>query len=470
MSPPEGLAALKIDRARRGSTSRVWTWIIVALLIAAAFAAPQALSMLRTVEVAVAPVVKVGVTGHATGKGGAELSAAGYIVADRQSTLASKATGRLIKMHVAESQHIKKGDIVAEIDHRELDAHIQQAQSERGEAAAEIERLKNATAQADAELASSRAPLVTIESEIRELEIKLADARRKLERDRKVVKEDAMPSSIVDDRIFEVSSAEAQVDTARKRRIEHERRVAVSEAQAAVARSAVSVAEAREKSAASRVKVLEAQLLDSFVYAPFDGVVTEKAAEVGEIVAPISIGGSMARGSIATLAEWESLQAEVDVAEAYIGRVSPGGRAAITVDAFPEKVFPGKVRRIMPRANRSKATVQVRVDFAQRDEKDNILPDMGVRVKFLPQDAPPGAETGAVKEKLVVPKSAVQGAAGAQYVWAVIEQTARKRPVTVGESAGETVEIKSGVTAGEIIVSRGAENLREDGQKVRLAE
>src|SRR4029079_2828005 len=115
-----------------------------------------------------------------------------------------------------------------------------------------------------------------------------------------------------------------------------------------VAIASIPVAEARVKTLEAQVKVLETQRLDSFVHSPFDGIVTEKAAEVGEIVAPISIGGSMARGSIVTIAEWSSLQAEVDVAEAYIAQVKPGQRATITVDAFPEKSFAGKVRRILP--------------------------------------------------------------------------------------------------------------------------
>ncbi len=156
-------------------------------------------------------------------------------------------------------------------------------------------------------------------------------------------------------------------------------------------------------------------------------MVTEKAAEVGEIVAPISIGGSMARGSIVTIADWASLQAEVDVAETQLGRVKTGQRAAITVDAIPDSVFPGKVRRILPRADRSKATVKVRVDFLARDEKA-VLPEMGVRVRFLADNAPPGIETRRVRDRIVVPEAAVQSGDGGGFVWVVSDDVARKRP------------------------------------------
>ena len=207
---------------------------------------------------------------------------------------------------------------------------------------------------------------------------------------------------------------DAKIAWTKQRKIEAERQIAVVQAQTAAARAAVASAEARQLTAAARVKVLERQRDESFIRSPFDGMVTEKAAEVGEIVAPISIGGSMARGSIVTIADWASLQAEVDVAEAQLGRVKAGQRAAITVDAIPDKVFPGKVRRILPRADRSKATVKARVDFLARDEQA-VLPEMGVRVRFLADDAPPGIETGAVRTRSSSRKAAVQSESGRQF-------------------------------------------------------
>jgi RND family efflux transporter MFP subunit len=243
----------------------------------------------------------------------------------------------------------------------------------------------------------------------------------------------------------------------------------VAHTQAAAARAAVRSAEARQQTAAARVKVLESQREECFIHSPFDGMVTEKAAEVGEIIAPISIGGSMARGSIVTIADWASLQAEVDVAEAQLGRVKPGQRAAITVDAIPGKVFPGKVRRILPRADRSKATVKVRVDFLARDEQA-VLPEMGVRVRFLPDNAPAGIETGAVPDRIVVPQAAVQSGPEGSFVWVVSDDVARKHTVDVGASSGEQIEITSGVNAGDQVVVNGAERLTGETVVVRVAE
>ena len=139
------------------------------------------------------------------------------------------------------------------------------------------------------------------------------------------------------------------------------------------------------------------------------------------------------------------------------------------MDAIPGKVFPGKVRRILPRADRSKATVKVRVDFLARDERA-VLPEMGVRVRFLPDDAPAGIETGAVPDRIVVPQAAVQSGPEGSFVWVVSEDVARKQAVQVGASSGEQIEITSGVNAGDKVVVSGAERLAGETAAVRVAE
>lgn len=469
MAVPEGLATLKIDRTQRRSASNLWMWALLPILAGgAAFAVPQ-LKFFQEVEVSVVPVTKA----HAdpSAEGSNELTAAGYVVADRQSVLAFKGTGMLMKLNVAESQRVTKGEVIAEIDHRELDAQILQSQAAHEQTRSEILRLKKAAAQAELELEAAKLPLATLDAQIVEIQVRLADAKRRLEQAKSVVNQGAMsavPWSIVDDRETEVKMAEAQTVTANKQKDEVRLKIKVAEAALETARAAIPGAEAAERAAAANEKILQEQLVDAYIYSPYDGVVTEKAAEIGEIVAPISIGGSMARGSIATIAEWSSLQAEVDVAETYISRVKPGQRAAITIDAFPEKVFAGKVRRILPHANRSKATVLVRVDFVKPVE--GMLPDMGVRVKFLPDDAPAGIETGTVKTTLVVPAAALQQESNAKVVWTFADGKAHKQKVEAGQTRGNQVEIVTGIKIGDQVIIRGIDKLNEDGQKVRVAK
>jgi multidrug efflux pump subunit AcrA (membrane-fusion protein) len=360
-----------------------------------------------------------------------ELTAAGYVVADRQSVLATKFTGRLAKLNVAEAEFVKKGDVVAELDHSELDATIAQAEAEVAEAAAEV--AASGQAGRPGRCRTRRRRRRPCRRWRREQAVRDPAGRRPAppgtrrktrgQFGRRRVRGRGPPHG---------SAGHGRQDRldASSARFEAERQIAVVQAQAAAARAAVGSAEARQRSAAARVKVLESQREESFIRSPFDGMVTEKAAEVGEIVAPISIGGSMARGSIVTVADWASLQAEVDVAEAQLGRVKPGQRAAITVDAIPDKVFPGKVRRILPRADRSKATVKVRVDFLARDEQA-VLPEMGVRVRFLPDNAPPGVETGAVRTRSSFPRRRPVGPDGS-FVWVVSDGWRSKRPSKSG--------------------------------------
>ncbi len=445
-----------------------WVWVVLIGFFALAFLSPRLMRGLQETHVSIAPAVRVAASGESL-EGSPELTAAGYVVADRQSVLSAKFTGRLGKLNVAEADFVRQGDVVAEMDHAELDALIAQTQAEVAEAVAEVQRLARLADQAEAELAAAESPLETLAAENKQYEILLADAKRRLERDEKLAASRAVGTSEVEDRRTEVLGMEAKITWTQQRQREAQRKIAVAETQAAAARAAVTSAEARQQTAAARVKVLESQRDEYFIHSPFDGMVTEKAAEVGEIVAPISIGGSMARGSIVTIADWASLQAEVDVAEAHLSRVKPGQRAAITVDAIPDKVFPGKVRRILPRADRSKATVKVRVDFLSRDEQA-VLPDMGVRVRFLPDDAPPGIETGAVADKIVVPRGAVLSSAAGAFVWVVRDDVAQKTSVEVGAANDQRIEITRGLQAGEQVVVRGAEELRGETAAVRVAE
>jgi multidrug resistance efflux pump len=122
------------------------------------------------------------------------------------------------------------------------------------------------------------------------------------------------------------------------------------------------------------------------VRAPFGGIVTVKAAQEGEMVSPISAGGGFTRTGIGTIVDMESLEVEVDVSENFISRVATGQRAAITLNAYPDRLVPGRVIASIPTADRAKATVKVRVGFEQRDA--DVLPEMGARVSFFGGDAP----------------------------------------------------------------------------------
>ena len=159
----DGLAALRIDRSRRRRRVSPWVWVVLVAVFALAGLSPRLLRGLQVAEVRIASATRTSaVTGEVL-DGNPDLTAAGYVVADRQSVLATKFTGRLAKLNVAEAEFVKKGDVVAELDHAELDATIAQAQAEVAEAVAEVERLTKLAAQAEAELAAAESPLATLD-------------------------------------------------------------------------------------------------------------------------------------------------------------------------------------------------------------------------------------------------------------------------------------------------------------------
>lgn len=466
----EGLADLKIDRVKRRARRSFFRWVgllLLALLLGAAAVVvwPEVSARMQVADVTTAQVSLLEASDGA-------LSAAGYVVADRMSVLAFKGTGRLTKLNVVESQEVKQRELIGEIDHAELDAMIRQAEAELEDARAEVKRMDAMLEQSQVELQMMKAPLETADSEIRALKVKLADAKRRYERDKNLAKENALNASIAEDELTEISLADVAIETATRRRTEAERRIDVSQAQLNTMKVTRAASEQKLTSMAARIDVLKANLAETKIYSPFDGVVIEKAAELGEIVAPISIGGSMARGSIATIAERKSLQAEVDVAEAYVEKVKIGQRVRVLIDAYPNKPIAGKVLRILPRANRGKATVQVRIEINDVVNHKEILPDMGLRVTFFPDSAPEGIETRMDKRKAVSKKSVV-AEGDKKFVWIVNKEIAKKSEVTTGEpkdDKSELIEIKTGVEEGQHVVTKGVENLKKDGQKVRVAE
>jgi RND family efflux transporter MFP subunit len=210
------------------------------------------------------------------------------------------------------------------------------------------------------------------------------------------------------------------------------------------------------------VAVWQQQRDDTIIRAPFAGVVTSKNAQPGEMISPMSAGGSFTRTGICTLVDMSSLEIEVDVNESYINRVEPGQRVEATLDSYPDWRIPAKVIAIIPAADRQKATVKVRVGFEQLDSR--VLPDMGVKVAFQSAGQAPAAS-----RDMVVPKTAVRQRDGRDVVWVVQEGRAQSRVVTVGAARGEEVTVAAGLSGGEKVVVEGPAGMA-DGARVTEAK
>jgi RND family efflux transporter MFP subunit len=320
------------------------------------------------------------------------LEAAGYITARREATVSSKITGRLAEVLIEEGESVESGQVLARLD--DVDAMA-------------------AMGLAQARLTAARAQLGQIEAQ---LEQARRDARRQQELREKQL------------------NSEQALETARTQ-------VLTLSAELEAQRGQVGVAEAQ-------LRVAQVDHDNTIVRAPFAGVIVAKAAQPGEIVSPISAGGGFTRTGIGTIVDMDSLEIEVDVNEAYINRVKPHQPVQAVLDAYPDWKIPASVIAIIPTADRSKATVKVRIALEQKDPR--IVPDMGVRVAFLDDKTAknPAQSVRGVR----IPASAVVQRDGASVVFVVEGNRARQRPVTTGAGGSGFLLVEDGLDPGERVV------------------
>jgi RND family efflux transporter MFP subunit len=235
-------------------------------------------------------------------------------------------------------------------------------------------------------------------------------------------------------------------------------------AQGVTTKAALDAAVASEAATRARVRYVEALLDYTIIRAPFAGVITAKRAFVGEAVSPFgsSPSGGGSGGAIATIVEFSSLYVGADVNEANLSKLAKNQPAEITLDAVPDKTYHGRLRQIVPAADRQKATVRVKVAFLDAD--DRVLPDLSARVSFTAEPTQ-GKEA---KSRVVIPKSALTESGGAQGVFRVVDGRAKFTPVTAGGDVQGQVEVTQGLQGGERLISLAGGLQLKDGDKVRV--
>jgi len=401
----EELASLKIDREARGGGSRPGLWITVILLLAAV--AGGAFYWWTREPVVQVRTAEAAVRTGAAGAPNAVLNASGYVTARRRATVSSKVTGKVMEIFVEEGKAVKRGQVLARLDDSQLRAQqsVDQAQ-----------------------LAAAKTVAAENEARLKEAELTLG-RRQQLVKDKVISK-------------AELDSAEAEVESFRAR-------IALAHQQVEVARR--------------QLDARQADLNDMVVRAPFDGVAISKDAQPGEMISPVSAGGGFTRTGICTIVDMSSLEIEVDVSESYINRVKPGQPVEALLDAYPDWRIPSKVITSVPSADRQKATVKVRIGFDQLDPR--MLPDMGVKVSFL-ADAAPVASAELARARVLVPKAAIRTVDGTSVVFVVRGDRVERRAVKPGGNDGDLVEVISGLTAGDRVVTEGVAALT-DGARVK---
>jgi len=396
------LDQLRIDRNGRRPRRR-GRWIVVAV---AALLALAALAWLASVRLA-PPTVRVAVARAASGPAGAGsvLDARGYVTARRQATVSAKVTGKVVEVNIEEGQRVAEGAVLARLDDTE----------------------------ARAELGWTRAQLAAARAQEGEIRAALQQAEQDYARSQELFKRQLVAAQSID-------AARAQRDVLRARLAANAEQVRV---------------------ATESVRRSEVALDSTVIRAPFAGVVVAKSAQPGEMISPISAGGGFTRTGIGTIVDMDSLEIQVDVNESFIGRVRADQRVEATLNAYPDWKMPGSVIAIIPTADRSKATVKVRIAIQSKDPR--IVPDMGVRVAFLD---PPAPASKPARPAVLIPADAVR-ADGAVFV--VTDGRVARRAVTLARTVGTEREVLAGVEAGERVVAAPPASLA-DGAAVRVAE
>jgi RND family efflux transporter MFP subunit len=215
------------------------------------------------------------------------------------------------------------------------------------------------------------------------------------------------------------------------------------------------------------VRYNEALLQNTFIRAPFTGTVVRKMAEVGESVAPIPPGVniSTASGAIVALADLDTLEVEVDVAEANVARLAQKQPAEVIVEAFPDRKYTGVLRQVIPTADRTRATVMVKVTILDKDA--NLKPEMSAKVTFVAPAVAAASPPASGARVVLVPRAAVVTRDGASQVFTIIGDVVKPTPVTLGPTRQDQVVVTGGLSGEETIVARPPDSLKS-GDRVRL--
>lgn len=385
MTAPD-ISKLKIERSPSAPVQRrrrrwVKPVIVVAVLLAIAGVASKQMGGRATVET-------VTVAQAYPSQNYTLLNATGYVVAQRKAALSSKATGRLEWLGVLEGSKVKKDEVVARLENRDVAATLGQAQANIKVAQANLE-------QGQAELLNAQA---------------------EYKRTAELLSQKFITASAFD-------AAQARLTKARANMAGYNAAILAAKATAQVA---------------------QVNLDQTLIRAPFDGVILTKNANVGDNITPFSSAAD-SKGAVVTIADMDTLEVEADVSEGNLSKIRVDQPCEIQLDAFPDLRLAGTVSRMVPTMDRSKATLLVKVRFGERDPR--VLPDMSAKVAFLskpvaPEDKQP---VTAVQPAAIVQRD------GKAVAFVVDGDKARQVPVTAGRKVGELVEVK-GLKSGDKVV------------------
>src|SRR6516162_744080 len=448
-STEKDLSVLQIDRSRKGALDpeKKTPWgplayvgaavvlvVVVGLVVSGVFAsAPQ-------VE-----VQRVNVEQGGASPGNVVLTAGGYIVAHHTIEVSSKVIGRVAWVGIEKGDRVKEGQVLVRLEASEYQAQLEQAKANVAVVAAHLRELENGSR--PQEIDAARAAVEQTEADFKNSDVTL---KRTLE----LARQDVASKSQLDNAQAQYDMAKAKLESARKNyelvkigpRVEQ---IDYARAQAAQSRAAADYAQT----------MLDATL----IRAPVSGVVLERSIEKGEMVSTMNLGGTGGgvKASVASLADLNDLQVELDINQNDFPRITPHQECNVTADAYPDRVYKGVVDEIAPEANRQKATIQVKVKILHPDEY--LRPEMNGHVSFL---APATGQPQA-RETLSLPRSALFQRDGKSAVFVLDGSHVQLREIRLGRDFGDRVEVVEGLGPNDRVVVRGLEGLTS-GQRVKV--
>lgn len=344
-------------------------------------------------------------------------TAAGYVVPQMRAEVASKATGRIEAMEVREGDRVKTGQLLARVENADLTAA-------EARAAANV-------AVAQAQVVATRAQLAEARASLGEIEAEARDAQRARKRAEGVAKDRFIAAQDIDIAIARDEKARAAV---------HRAAAAIETAAAGLV-----TAEAQVQSAEAALREASVAVEYTQIRAPFNGVVLQKFADIGDVVAPFAATAS-SKGAVVTLADLDTLEVEADVSEASLLKAQVGQPTEIALDALPDVRLRGRVRQVVPTVDRSKATVLVNVSLVDKDPR--VLPEMSARVAFLSREL----EFEEHQPRLTLETAAVVSANGESFVFRLRNGKVERVVVERGAAMGGLIAINKGLEEGDAVV------------------
>jgi|GEM_PF-53957 len=440
------LKSLQIDRGKKSDPQpSKWAtrWIIagvaIFLLLGTGRFAYNKLNAAVEVDTVEVKVASTG-TGASAGQG-VVLNATGYIVAHHEIQVASKVVGRVKWIGVEKGDHVKAGQPIVRLEDDEYQAQVDQSKGNLANLQARL---------LEAEHGSRPEEIAVAKANLDQAKANLTDAKVTLERTKELVGQGVLSRQQLDD-------AQAKYDDGLARVASLDKTFEL--ARIGPRKEEIDSLRGQVEQAKGALDYSQTQLDNTIIRSPVEGTILERAVEQGEFVTNGFVGDKGAKGYVVTLADLNDLQVELDINQNDFAKLQMGQKSTVTTDAFPDRKYDGVIAEMSPKADRQKATVQVKVRVLHPDSF--LRPEMNASTAFLADEKSAPTAGGVSNPLIVVPASAVKNDA----VFVVLGGKAVRRQVKTGSTNSQGVRIEQGLIGGEDLILNPPDTLK-DGDRV----